>query len=181
MDINSHKNNGDRKKPLYDGYEANATVYYGLHVPSDIQQLHDCDGTNNVFQDKSEVLKAVKKYKKARFKAFNYYHEALEFAVHGSEYPNNNTTLDGLYEKQNGESAQVVGEKPCRFRAPKSQDIVKFRKAIEAGDFDYVTSCIWENPRYLISNGDTPSILQVSALLIWYFANQVLNVVFVYT
>lgn len=46
------------------------------------------------------------------------------------------------------------------FRAPKSQELVQFRKAIEADNLDLVNKIISENPRYLISSGDTPSILK---------------------
>lgn len=48
----------------------------------------------------------------------------------------------------------------CQFRGPKSQDLVKLRKHIEKGDLKFVETTVWENPRYLISSGDTPSILQ---------------------
>lgn len=143
----------------YEGDLSN--MYYGVHIPSDIQ-IQDPDGYINVFQDKLEALKVVKKYKKARFKAFSYYHEAAEFAVHGSDCPNNNTTIDGLsFNKTGNESPQTVGEKPSPFRGPKSQDLVRLRKAIEAGDLELVRTTVWDNPRYLISSGDTPSILQV--------------------
>lgn len=139
-----------------------ASLYYGVHIPSDIQ-IQDTDGYINVFQDKLEALKVVKKYKKARFKAFSYYHEAADFAMHGSDCPTNNSSLDvNLFAKSSTETAQVIGEKSSQFRGPKSQDLVKLRKAIESGDIVYVKTAVWENPRYLISSGDTPSILQVS-------------------
>lgn len=100
----------------------------------------------------------VKKYKKARFKAFNYYHEAEAFAIHGCEC----STTDGANKSETG--SPLVGEKPSQFRAPKWQDLIKFRKAIEAGDLQSVYSTIWDNPRYLVSLGDTPSILQVGGV-----------------
>lgn len=136
-------------------------VYYGVHIPPDVQ-AQDVDGYI-VLEDKLEALKAVKKYKKARFKAFNYFHEAADFAIHGCENPNNNTTIDGLLFQKPIESSTGpnVGEKPSQFRGPKSQDLVKLRKAIENGDINFVKNTIWENPKYLVSVGDTPSILQV--------------------
>lgn len=48
----------------------------------------------------------------------------------------------------------------ANFKGPKSQDLVKFRKAIEKHDFTYVRKCVDENPRYLVSSGDTPQVLQ---------------------
>lgn len=56
-------------------------------------------------------------------------------------------------------------EKSSSFKAPKSQELVAFRKLIESGDLDAVKKTVWDNPRYLISSGDTPAILQVSFVL----------------
>lgn len=140
-------------------------IYFGVHIPSETQQIQDAQ----VYMDRIEAMKVVRKYKKARFKVFSYFREAMEFAVHGSEQ--SNATPD----KSNGhcysygsfspvvnkENTQTVGEKPTAFRGPKSQDLVKFRKAIESGNLELVRTTVWDNPRYLISSGDTPSILQV--------------------
>lgn len=57
------------------------------------------------------------------------------------------------------------------YKGPKSQDLVKFRKAIEMADTDLVKKFIDDNPRYLISSGDTPSILQVILYCIFFFFN----------
>lgn len=46
------------------------------------------------------------------------------------------------------------------FPAPKSQDLVKFRKEIEQNNVQKVYELICLNPRYLVSSGDTPSILK---------------------
>ncbi|KAF5283696.1 hypothetical protein FQA39_LY17244 [Lamprigera yunnana] len=129
-------------------------LYYGVHIPSDVQE-QDSDVSSNVYSDKTEALKLVKKYKKARFKVFNSYHEAIEFAVHGSEnYSGLQPTGEGTKE------SIIICEKPPAFRGPKSQDLVKLRKNIELGLADIVRGTVWDNPRYLISSGDTPSILQ---------------------
>lgn len=154
---NYSKGHGDKNIE----YKDHPGLYYGVHIPAEAQ-LQDNDGYINVFEDKIEALKVVKKYKKARFKAFNFYHEAAEFAVHGAEFPNNNMTVEGpLFQKPTQEnSSPAVGEKPSQFRGPKSQDLVRLRKGIENGDSDFVHNTIWENPRYLVSVGDTPSILQ---------------------
>lgn len=54
------------------------------------------------------------------------------------------------------------GEKISSFRGPTSQELVKFRKSIEQGNYDTVSDTIWANPRYLVGSGDTPSILKES-------------------
>lgn len=46
------------------------------------------------------------------------------------------------------------------FPAPKSQDLVKFRKEIEQNNVQTVYELISTNPRYLVSSGDTPAILK---------------------
>lgn len=46
------------------------------------------------------------------------------------------------------------------FPAPKSQDLVRFRKEIEQNNVQQVYELINLNPRYLVSSGDTPAILK---------------------
>ena len=47
------------------------------------------------------------------------------------------------------------------LKAPKPSDLIKLRKCIETGDIETVQELISNNPRFLISCGDTPSILHV--------------------
>jgi hypothetical protein len=101
-------------------------------------------------------MRIVKKHKNARFKLFMLREEAEEFAVHGSP---------GLAENLETTSP-AVGEKPSPFKGPKAQDLVRLRKMIECGDIDTFRITVWDNPRYLISSGDTPAILQVSRLVL---------------
>lgn len=56
----------------------------------------------------------------------------------------------------------VVEEKSNNFKAPRSQDLICFKKLIKDGDLYAVKTTVWGNPRYLIGSGDTPAILQVS-------------------
>ena len=57
-------------------------------------------------------------------------------------------------------SGKPVGES-SQFRGPKPQDLVAFRRMLEQGKLEIAKSTVWGNPRYLISSGDTPTILQV--------------------
>ncbi|KAJ8984580.1 hypothetical protein NQ317_006042 [Molorchus minor] len=57
--------------------DSSITVYYGVYTPNDNK---DYNPNPNVFEDKLEALKVAKKNKKSRFKAFQFYHEAVEFA-----------------------------------------------------------------------------------------------------
>lgn len=120
--------------------------------------------TLHVYTDRSEAMKIMKKYKKARFKSFKLREEAVEFAVQGSETVV--ISSSGLTENLEAASG-IIGEKPSPFKGPKAQDLVRLRKMIECGDIDTFTVTVWENPRYLVSSGDTPAILQVGSLLAW--------------
>lgn len=57
--------------------------------------------------------------------------------------------------------AALTGEKPYPFKAPSPQDMVALRKSIEAGLAQIVHKRVWDNPRYLVSSGNTPAIMQV--------------------
>ncbi|KAF7280255.1 hypothetical protein GWI33_006251 [Rhynchophorus ferrugineus] len=133
------------------------TIYFGVHIPND-----DNRGIPNVFQDKEAALKIAKKHKKSRFKAFQFYHEAVEFSCNGSEHPNNNSAIDCTDGEKN---ITTIGEKASPFRTPRPQELIEFRNKIEQGDLTSVQEMIEYNPKYLVSSGDTPSILQEGARL----------------
>ncbi|KAL3265406.1 hypothetical protein HHI36_009611 [Cryptolaemus montrouzieri] len=135
---------------------AENSVYYGVHIPNDLPYM-DLNSDLNVFGDKESVLQLLKQHKRARFKAFSLYHEAADFAMNGSENANNNSAIDFVPIVN---SPQLLGEKPSPFKGPKPQDMIILRKSIEKGDYESIEVIIWKNPRYLISSGDTPSILQ---------------------
>lgn len=46
------------------------------------------------------------------------------------------------------------------FRTPNKQEFIQFRKYIETGNYEEFKRAVWMNPRLLISNGDTPTILK---------------------
>ncbi|XP_050308112.1 ankyrin repeat and LEM domain-containing protein 2 homolog isoform X2 [Anthonomus grandis grandis] len=134
------------------------TVYFGVHIPNDAN-----NGENNVFEDKDSALKVAKKHKKSRFKPFQFYHEAVDFSLYGSEFPNNNSMIDGI----DGEKKELtpLGEKASPFRTPRPQELTEFRSKIENNNLNSVIEMIELNPKYLVSSGDTPSILQEGARL----------------
>ncbi|MPC18117.1 Ankyrin repeat and LEM domain-containing protein 2 [Portunus trituberculatus] len=141
-----------------------AEVYYGIALPEG-EGLEEGD-IKRVFVDKTECLAAMKKYRGSRFKAFRMYEDALKFSEAGATTSQGGTGEEGAITPQ----PLLNVEKPSPYRGPKSQDLVKFRKSIEKGDFDYFTrvvllmvcvrQCMMENPRYLVSSGDTPAVLQ---------------------
>jgi len=127
-----------------------------------------------LYTDKANALVEVKKHKKARFKPFKTRWEAVTFSLHGSDGgpaqdSSSTSEVDGALvnnapnsPKMNGPSCVIAdAEKPSSFKGPKAQDLVRLRRAIESGDLRLVKNTIWDNPRYLVSSGDTPAILQV--------------------
>ncbi|KAH8274229.1 hypothetical protein KR018_009715 [Drosophila ironensis] len=74
---------------------------------------------------------------------------------HHHNHHQNQNHHQGHHQSQASES----GERPA-FRAPTKQELVEFRKQIEAGNLERVRRVVWENPRFLISSGDTPTSLK---------------------
>ncbi len=77
-----------------------------------------------MYSDKAKCLSILKKIPDARFKAFSTFEEAEKFTKVCQPTP----TKDDM---------PIIGEKSSPFRSLKSQDLVKFRKAIEKGDLQY--------------------------------------------
>lgn len=126
----------------------------------------------------------LKRHRESRLKIFKTHDDAKYFSIHGrevSETSNGNVTPSVASDSTNdaaetaaesmpisthspvirGSSAPVA-EKVSNFRGPTSQELVKFRKNIEQGKYEEVYNTVWSNPRYLISSGDTPTILKES-------------------
>lgn len=107
-------------------------------------------GTPRVFTNFKETLSAVKSNKTARFKLFRSATEAERFSVFGHELP----------IKQTEKNIPNVST-GFTFKSLKSEDLVAFRRLIEGGELDKVKLAVNSNPRFLVSSGDTPSIIQV--------------------
>ncbi|KAG6463223.1 hypothetical protein O3G_MSEX013749 [Manduca sexta] len=124
-------------------------TYYGVYIPCEIKKGPDEEALH-VYKNKSEALELVRRYKLARFKAFKSRQDAVSFALRGAEPTDNN----------DGNDNSLMGEKPYPFKAPSPQDMVALRKAIEAGLVCTVRDRVWDNPRFLVSSGNTPAIMQ---------------------
>ena len=57
--------------------------------------------------------------------------------------------------------AATISEKANRYPSVKTQDLSRLRKLIEDGKAAEFADVVWDNPRHLITSGDTPEILQV--------------------
>ncbi|KAH8421113.1 hypothetical protein KR222_001023, partial [Zaprionus bogoriensis] len=72
---------------------------------------------------------------------------------------NSSNTSSSNSSSSSSSSSSLNAERPP-FRAPSKQELVEFRKQIEAGNYERVKNIVWENPRFLISSGDTPTSLK---------------------
>ncbi|XP_028172688.1 ankyrin repeat and LEM domain-containing protein 2 isoform X2 [Ostrinia furnacalis] len=125
------------------------TTYYGVYIPCEIKKGPDEEALH-VYKNKSEALELVRRYKLARFKAFNNRQDAVSFALRGAE----------PVDTHDGNDNSLMGEKPYPFKAPSPQDMVVLRKSIEQGLTATVRDRVWDNPRFLVSSGNTPTIMQ---------------------
>jgi len=98
-----------------------------------------------------DALKRINMYKKGRLKSFKNYSDAVAYARTGYKQSSSNHPVTVIAQEQSS-----------NFRAPSTQDLIAFKWLIESGDVKAVKNIVWENPRYLISSGDTPALLQVN-------------------
>lgn len=103
-----------------------------------------------MFTGFKETLSAIKSNKTARFKVFKSATEAERFSIFGQESP----------VKQIEKDTSNVSTS-FSFKSLKSDELVAFRRLIEGGELDKVKQAVNSNPRFLVSSGDTPSIIQV--------------------
>lgn len=109
--------------------------------------FHSVSEKLHVYSRYEDAHKVIKEHKNARFKCFNTNEEASDFAKYGAVSGPGNPS--------------VVCES-ISYKSLKRQEIFQFRKYIEVDDIRSVELSVWENPRYLIGIGDTPTIMQVT-------------------
>ncbi|KAG7203827.1 hypothetical protein KM043_013840 [Ampulex compressa] len=134
---------------------ANGIIFHAVYIPEEDEGLSKENGKDNVriYQDKIEALKVIKEFKTGRLKTFKTWAEAEEYARSGYEKLNSCVNAYPI-------NSAPAEEKSSNFKGPRPQELVCFRKLIESGDIESVKATVWANPRYLISIGDTPAILQ---------------------
>lgn len=137
--------------------------YFAIYAPSN----DNIDPKDFVFVKKEEALKALKANKDSRFKSFKNLEDAQKFAKSGVQVnisrQDSSSILDTIALLKSPPPNQPVIQRSLEksnFPAPKSQELVKFRKEIEQNNVQKVYELINLNPRYLVSSGDTPAILK---------------------
>ncbi|XP_078589977.1 ankyrin repeat and LEM domain-containing protein 2-like [Branchiostoma floridae x Branchiostoma japonicum] len=137
--------------------EEGETTYYAVSLPpSDVSLAAHANGLDpdqpHVYTKRSEALTTLKKIKGARFKAFKNRKDATDFSLQ--------KTPPVPVVKPEADAEATKGERANNFKAPKVPELNRLRKSIEQGDKVTFTETVWTNPRFLISSGDTPVILQ---------------------
>lgn len=112
-----------------------------------------------VYTTSADALKAVKNIPGARFKKFETKNAAVTYWESHKQQDR-----ERVVESENTDFSKptsVAAEKANNFPSLKTPQLNKFRKLIEEGDLRRFQDSVWENPRYLITSGDTPEILQL--------------------
>ncbi|XP_058827898.1 ankyrin repeat and LEM domain-containing protein 2 homolog [Topomyia yanbarensis] len=125
--------------------------FYAIYLPYKDPEL----SIKSFYNDKDEALKVLKSHKEARLKAFRTSEEAVYFYLSGPS----DLVQTATPKSPNSSQSKLKVEK-TPFKAPKSQELVAFRKIIEKNELDKARSIIQLNPRYLVSSGDMPTILK---------------------
>ena len=126
--------------------EASPEGYYGVVRALGTPERPDMPP---YYRSKAEAVKAMKTYGPgARFKKFESPIAAEAFALHPAS-------------SRQEKLEQVETERPNQYPSVKTPDLSRLRMMIEAGKTAEFTETVWANPRYLITSGDTPEILQV--------------------
>ena len=144
--------------------------YHAISIPEDFAQDNSSlDPSSNtsakdrVFETKEDALKALKTNKKSRYKAFESYTDALYFATHPydvlSENGGNGKSVQVDKDPSSGENKTVASNEGCIFKSLTPQELKKLKEAITKEDELAYDKLVAENPRYLTTPCDAPSIL----------------------
>ena len=154
VDVSEGNTDGESTR---DDSPSDDDVFFGVRLP-ETEGTASSDQTAKVFTTQAEALAAMKGRKGSRFKIFKNKKEAIRFSVGSPEVMSPSKTSDS-------KTVSVSSEPKLTFSAPSHRDLMKFKKWVEANDTEMIESVCYDNPRYLISSGDTPVILQEGSRL----------------
>ncbi|KAG5321554.1 ANKL2 protein, partial [Acromyrmex heyeri] len=129
------------------------TLYHAVYIPLEYKDQSDGEETLHVYLEMQAALKVINTYKKGRLKSFKNRSDAVAYARTGYKQSSSNHPM----------TVTITQEQSSNFKAPSTQDLIAFKWLIESGDVKAVKNIVWENPRYLISSGDTPALLQMGS------------------
>lgn len=155
----------DRAESAGDNQDDKPEGYYGVAAAPNEQSMVPL---SPYYTSKKDVLLAIKgsKLKGARFKRFESPQSAEAYSRQRcsleAEASSNNNAGDAERADPSRVTPEtaVKTEKANNYPSLKQQDHTALRQLIEAGDVTAFAKCVWENPRHLVTAGDTPEILQ---------------------
>lgn len=113
-------------------------LFYGVWYPPD-NNVKENWNSSSVFTNKCDALQAVKKVKGSRFNVYKTFSEAEKFAK--SSYGINEQHILG------SSVSSSTPEPGSNFKAPKTQELSKFRRIIEGGNIEEFLNIVNSNPR----------------------------------
>ena len=133
--------------------------YYVLAIDTIASNLTECEHVlQHVYTSMEDAERAIKKHiPGACFKKFDTEQSAISFIEQQQDRLEQGNS--GI-SKSSVSQAMPVSEKANNYPSLKMEQLNKFRKLIEDGNLEDFTARVWENPRYLITQGDTPEILK---------------------
>ena len=134
------------------------------------------NAVERVFENVGDALKALKTNKQSRLQKFDSYTDALKYATEPFNASNENGNGTRSEQNNTAESTTPVVSEGCPFKSLIAQELKKLKQAIIAEDELTFDELVVENPRYLTTPCDTPSILhsgtRANALHVAASANQ---------
>ncbi|KAH8249644.1 hypothetical protein KR032_011103 [Drosophila birchii] len=134
--------------------------YFGVYIPEpEFPEGKDANTNINyqslIFKDKSLALDVLRRHKESRLREFPSQEQAENYVQFGFHSPEEHER-----HKEHLQELPPVTSERSSFHSPTKQELQEFRKQIETGNRQLVRKIVWENPRYLISSGDTPTCLK---------------------
>jgi len=130
-----------------------AATFFGVYVPPSSEPP---PSEPRVYSDRIEALALLKRFKTGRFRAFPTQELARQFAYQEQEEPRVQDVPD---------SPRPRPSEGSTYKSLAPQEEVKLRKAIEASpsNMEFLRECVENNPRYLVTTNDTPTIIQAGS------------------
>ena len=114
---------------------------------------------SRVFKSTEDALKALKTNKQSRLKTFENYGDALQFAREPFNIPNDRTDFNKSGQHNKVEDSALPPSEGCPFKGLTPQELKMLKQAIANEDTAAFDKLVAQNPRFLTTPCDTPSIL----------------------
>ncbi|CAF0721423.1 unnamed protein product [Rotaria sordida] len=132
--------------------------YYAVWIPSNVETTEN----QFIFDDMKSAFTLCKKYSKhnSRVKIFANRHDAENFIQQKRTNTTNNDDMNIAVEQRTTQINNDAEKLP--YSDVPTSELTKLYNIVEKGDENEFERLIWSNPRYLISSGDSPTIVKIS-------------------